>query len=143
MKDNISGIDSMSDEEFLKSFKKRFGFTSEVTAEEFLKKFSRSTSEMTDEEWEDEINIVMGGRIVFEKGYEATPLANEFLDRFGGKFGIHPTDYILFYQAGQYPNIGGAYKLPKNEIEFKCLLSQSIERGKNLLLTLPPSISLS
>ena len=124
MNDNISEIASMSDDEFLKTF-------------------FRDDPEMTDEEWEDEISIVVGGRIVFEKGYKATLLANEFMDRFGGDFGIHPTDYILFYQAGQYPNVGGAYKLPKNEIELQRLLSQSIEHGKNLLLILPPFISLS
>jgi len=69
--------------------------------------------------------------------YRDTELAKEFLSRFGGKFGIHPTDDELFYQAGQYPKWGEAYTLPESETEFWNMISKSVRQGKNLLLTLP------
>jgi len=66
----------------------------------------------------------------------ASPLAKDFTDKFGGKFGIHPSGSPLFYCIKTQES-SKSFAMPNSETECMALISQSINENKNLLVDLP------
>ena len=84
----------------------------------------------------------MTGETMWQEAIWDSPLADEFLRKFGGKFKIHPTDELLFYEIGTWED-SKAFTMPHSEAEFWDVVSRSVGEGKNLLLSLPPFSSKS